>query len=257
MKAVPRPAALQLYSVREDAARDLASTLARARGIGYGAVETGAPFGMEVKRLRLLLDDLAIRVPSTHGALPDTDEARSALEEHAVLGSPLVFVSSTSGDFTSLDAVRAYADRFVAGREAAHRAGLELGYHNHWWEFSSRLGDKSAYEVFLEALEERSPGVALEIDVYWAAVGGEDPTALVGRLGGRVGRLHVKDGPGGVEAPMTAVGSGVVDVPSVLQVNPHVLWHIVELDRCATDMWGAVTDSLAYLVDHGLSTAAG
>ena len=35
----------------------------------------------------------------------------------------------------------------------------------------------------------------LEVDTYWAAVGGQDVAALLGRLGDRVRYLHVKDGP--------------------------------------------------------------
>ena len=51
--------------------------------------------------------------------------------------------------------------------------------------------------------------VLLEVDTYWAAVGGQDVPALLGRLGDRVRYLHVKDGPV-VDRDdfMTAVGAG-------------------------------------------------
>ena len=47
---------------------------------------------------------------------------------------------------------------------------------------------------------------------------------------------------------MVAVGDGVVDVPGVLAASPSARWHIVELDRCATDMFEAVERSYDYLV---------
>jgi sugar phosphate isomerase/epimerase len=83
-------------------------------------------------------------------------------------------------------------------------------------------------------------------------VGGQDVVALLGRLGDRVRYLHVKDGPITRDDPMTAVGSGRMPVADILAVS-QAEWHIVELDRCATDMLTAVGDSLAWLASHGLA----
>ena len=66
--------------------------------------------------------------------------------------------------------------------------------------------------------------------------------------------LHVKDGPADDPgAPMVAVGAGVVDIPAILRANPAVEWHLVELDRCATDMYEAVAESRKYLATLGLT----
>ena len=93
----------------------------------------------------------------------------------------------------------------------------------------------------------------LELDTYWAAVGGQDVPALLGRLGDRVRYLHVKDGPVTRDDPMTAVGAGRMPVAEILAAEPAADWHVVELDRCATDMMTAVGDSLAWLASHGLA----
>jgi hypothetical protein len=52
---------------------------------------------------------------------------------------------------------------------------------------------------------------------------------------------------------MVAVGSGTLDIAAILASAPTAKWHIVELDRCATDMFAALADSRRYLVDSGLS----
>jgi hypothetical protein len=67
--------------------------------------------------------------------------------------------------------------------------------------------------------------------------------------------LHIKDGPLVRDAPMVAVGSGKMDIPSVVAAaDPAVLrWLIVELDTCATDMLEAVGKSYGYLVSKGLA----
>ena len=101
------------------------------------------------------------------------------------------------------------------------------------------------------------PAVILEVDTYWAAVGGQDVPALLRRLGDRVRYLHVKDGPIGTREGdmMVAVGSGRMPVADILAACPSAEWHVVELDRCATDMLTAVGDSLAWLAAHDLADA--
>ena len=98
----------------------------------------------------------------------------------------------------------------------------------------------------------------LEVDTYWAAVGCQDPgavPALLGRLGDRVRYLHVKDGPVTKDDPMTAVGTGRMPVAEILAAAPAAQWHVVELDRCATDMLTAVRMSIEWLTARGLATA--
>ena len=74
------------------------------------------------------------------------------------------------------------------------------------------------------------------------------------RLGDRVRYLHVKDGPV-VDRDdfMTAVGTGRMPVAEILAASPSARWHVVELDRCATDIMTAVGDSLAWLTGQGLA----
>ncbi|HEU5417766.1 MAG TPA: sugar phosphate isomerase/epimerase, partial [Streptosporangiaceae bacterium] len=132
--------------------------------------------------------------------------------------------------------------------------GLLLGYHNHDFELSSLIGGRPALEVLAGQLDD---SVLLEVDTYWAAVGGQDVAALLRRLGDRVGYLHVKDGPVVSRADyMTAVGAGRMPVAEILAASAAPQWHIVELDRCATDMMTAVGDSLTWLVSQGLARPA-
>jgi sugar phosphate isomerase/epimerase len=115
------------------------------------------------------------------------------------------------------------------------------------------VGGRTGLEALADALD---PAVLLEVDTYWAAVGGQDVPALLGRLGDRVRYLHVKDGPVTKDDPMTAVGGGRMPVAEILAACPSAEWHVVELDRCATDVLTAVRDSLGWLTSHGLATAA-
>jgi sugar phosphate isomerase/epimerase len=153
--------------------------------------------------------------------------------------------------FADVDTVRAIADRVNALDAVARDRGMTLGYHNHFWEFATMPDGRPA---LLHLFEHLAPTVFAEVDIYWAQVGGVDPKELVTQLGSRVGLLHVKDGPADEPPnPMVAVGDGAVDIPGVLEASPSAQWHIVELDRCATDMFEAVDRSYDYLVGSGLS----
>ncbi len=246
------PVALQLYTVREDLAGDRAGILRRIAGFGYGAVEpydvTSDPEG-----LRADLDAAGLAVCSVH-ARPFGEQAGAVFSATATVGADTVIVPYLPPErFADADAVREVARELndIAPRAAGH--GLRLGYHNHDFELSSLIGGRPALEVLAGQLD---PAVLLEVDTYWAAVGGQQVPGLLGRLGDRVRYLHVKDGPVTRDDPMTAVGAGRMPVAEIVTASPSVEWNVVELDRCATDMMTAVGDSIDWLTAQGLGTRA-
>jgi sugar phosphate isomerase/epimerase len=157
--------------------------------------------------------------------------------------------------FAEADGVRAVARELNDAAAWLAGQGLRVGYHNHDFELSSLIGGVPALEVLADQLDD---AVLLEVDTYWAAVGGQDVAALLRRLGDRVRYLHVKDGPvANRDDFMTAVGAGRMPVAEILAASPSADWHVVELDRCATDMMTAVGDSLTWLVSQGAAKRQG
>jgi sugar phosphate isomerase/epimerase len=246
---ITSPPALQLYTVREQITTDRMAVLRRIADFGYGAAE---PYDVQTDpdQLRADLDEAGLAVCAVHARVLGED-ADDLLRGTRTVGADTVIVPwSEPTIFASADGVTKLARDLneAAARAADH--GLRLGYHNHDFELSSRIAGRPALEVLADALD---PAVILEVDTYWAAVGGEDVPALLGRLGDRVRYLHVKDGPVTKDDPMTAVGSGRMPVAEILAACPSAEWHVVELDRCATDMLTAVGDSLAWLAEQGLA----
>ena len=244
-----RPVALQLYTVRQELAADRPGVLRRLAGFGYRTVEASDVLsGPEA--LRNELDAAGLGVCSVH-ARPFGEQAEAAFRGARVVGADTVIVPFIPPErFADADGVRAVAGEL---NEAARRAaghGLRLGYHNHDHELSTLVGGRPALEVLAGQLDDE---VILEVDTYWAAVGGQPVPELLGRLGPRVRYLHVKDGPVTRDDPMTAVGAGKMPVADILAASPSVEWNVVELDACATDMMEAVADSLTWLVNQGLA----
>jgi sugar phosphate isomerase/epimerase len=245
------PPALQLYTLRDRLASDgRLAVLRSVRGFGYGAVE---PYDVatDPQRLRDDLDEAGLAVCAVHAKALGAD-AGALLGGARTVGADTVIVPSVPpGRFADAEAIEALARDLNEGAARAADLGLRLGYHNHWFELEFNVGGVTGLEVLARALD---PTVVLEVDTYWAAVGGQDVPALLGRLGDKVRYLHVKDGPVTRDDPMTAVGSGRMPVAEILTAAPSAEWHVVELDRCATDMLAAVSDSLAWLARNGLAT---
>ena len=239
-----RPLSVQLYTVRDLIGEDRDGVLRQIADRGYQAVEPFQPTA-DPEGFRKVADDLGLRVSSAHAmGLLDEDPA-PVFDAIATLGTDLAIVPAgiPAEEFTTREGLARTADRLNALAEKAAAHGLRLGYHNHWWEFEPVLDGKHGLEVLAELL---SPEVFLEVDTYWAAVGGADVPKVLRGLGERVRAIHVKDGPVRQGEPHTAVGGGVMPVAEVLAAAPRA-WRVVELDTCATDIMQALADSSAYL----------
>jgi sugar phosphate isomerase/epimerase len=246
---ISSPPALQLYSVREQLATGRMPVLRRIAAFGYGAVE---PYDVRTdpERLRADLDEAGLAVCSVHARALGEDAGALLRGTRTVGGGTVIVPSVPRERFADAGTVAALARELNEAAAKAAEYGLRLGYHNHEFELASLAGGRTGLEVLADALD---PAVILEVDTYWAAVGGQDVPGLLGRLGDRVRYLHVKDGPVTRQDPQTAVGSGQMPVAAILAACPSAEWHVVELDSCATDMLTAVGDSLAWLAGHGLA----
>ncbi len=239
------PIALQLYSVREELARDFDATITQVAAAGYQGVELiypvpGAPQATVVRRLK----ELGLPAVAAHMPLPLGDQRNAVLDFMAAYECTTLVSGNSLHDADTLDNLLRVCDRYNEGYAVAKANGLSLALHNHWMEFE-RLGDRYVYEIMLERLD---PGITFELDTYWIRVAGLDPAAIVRFYGDRAPLLHIKDGPGNIEGAMLALGDGVLPLAEVVAAaRPHARWLIVELDWCATDMIEAVTASYATL----------
>ena len=245
-----RPISVQLYTVREPLAADRDAVLRRIAEIGYRAVEPYDPTN-DPKGFRPVADDLGLTVSGTHASALLNREPAEVFDAVATLGTDQVIVPAgiAAEQFTTRDGLQRAADLLNGLAEQAAGAGMRIGYHNHWWEIEPRIDGRHALEALADLL---APEVFLEIDTYWAAVGGADVPALLRGLSSRILALHVKDGPGVKEEPHVAVGQGIMPVPEILAASPDT-WRIVELDSCAGDIFEALAGSHDYLTELSAS----
>lgn len=235
---------VQLYTFREAYQHDAPGTLERVAEMGFKYVEPfglgaiGQPAAGRLERARLLANHLkssGLKVSSAHTAAPVGPHAESILDELSLLGVKLAVVPAPgqiSGydvdSLATLQGTLRLAELLCEAQAAAASRGMELAFHNHWWEWNTRFENgQYPYDVLLEGC----PEVVIEMDIYWAHVAGQNPAQLLERFGDRVKAIHLKDGPGvpRVEAVQLPLGEGIVDYQAALGATA-ARWHVLELD---------------------------
>ncbi len=247
------PIALQLYTLREAAAADYEATVRKVAEIGYVGVEPAGFPGTTVEAGKKLFDELGLQVCSAHLPLPIGDKVNESLETAEALGIKRVVAGQGRDQFGSADQIKESCDKFNEAQANCAAKGFIFGIHNHWWEFLEIDGER----VYKQMLNHLAPEIFFQVDAYWVQTAGPDPAGVVSELGSRAPLIHVKDGPCTREADMQALGEGVTDFKALIAAGgDNVEWWIVELDRCATDMMGAVEKSYAFLIDGGYASGS-
>ena len=245
-----KPLGLQLYSLREALAEDFEGIVRAVAAMGYAGVEPYGGMPGALADNASLFTELGMEVFNSHIPFPDDEHKDAVLEIADAYGLSRVAVAFLPpSEFETLDDIKRVCERLNQAGDFARANGLELGYHNHWWEYK-QLNGTATLDLMLAELDE---SVFLQIDTYWVQVGGLDAAQLVRQAGGRAPLIHLKDGPLTPDGDMTAVGHGKMDIPGIVAAAGSADWHIVELDRCATDMLEAVRESYAYLTANGLA----
>jgi sugar phosphate isomerase/epimerase len=240
---VTGPLSVQLYTVRSAIAEDLPGSLARVAGLGFKLVEPYA-FVERVDEYAELLPANGLTAPSAHVKLAGQDLAPIFSAAKRLGVETIIDPHIDESRWTTRADVERVAHDLSAIAEQAAAEGLRVGYHNHAFELQNVIDGTPALEIFAAAL---SGDVVLEVDTYWAEVGGQDSVALVKRLGDKVRFLHVKDGPKTTtNKDQVAVGKGVMPVAEILAAAPQAL-PVVELDDFDGDVFQAVADSYRFL----------
>jgi len=240
------PIGLQLYTVRHLAeTSDLATLLRQIHSIGYQEVESYSGLNKRpAAEFRAMITDAGLRVPSGHFdyvALRDSTDKQFAYAKEVGM-QWVVCPMLPKPQWDSVEGFRTAAADFNKWGEYAKDHGLRFAFHNHNYEFQKfAAGTKPAvgYDVLIN---ETDPAlVSFEMDCYWITQSGNDPLAMMKRLGRRVRMLHLKDRqPGAVASQVmdadaehfAEVGTGTIHWRAILEAaQKHDVEHyFVEQD---------------------------
>ena len=207
------PIGIQLYTVRDQLQSNFEGTLERVAEIGYKEFEFAGFYNHTPAQVRSILDRLDVTAPSSHVGLNlFREDIDKLIADAGVIGHRYLVVPSANG--RTAEGWRELAAEFNRYAERVQRAGMRFGYHNHAHEFEDLGGGVTAYDILLQ---ETDPDlVDMELDLYWAIRGGQDPVAMFAANPGRYHLFHVKDmaDRSGSQA-MAPVGEGEIDFPSI------------------------------------------
>ena len=220
------PIGLQLYSVREDCAKDLPGSLAAVAKMGYAGVEFASYYGRDVKTLRKMLDDLGLKCCGTHTGLETLlgDALPATIEFNKTLGNPFLIVPSLPAERTAnVEALKDTAKLFTEIADKTKPAGLRVGFHAHAPDFRPVDHSTPWDLIFTNA----GPDVVMQLDVANCLAGGGDPVAILKKYPGRSKTIHLKEHG----KPGVLIGDGQIqwkDVLSICETTGGTEWFVIE-----------------------------
>ena len=227
------PIALQMYTVRDDAARDFAGTLRRVAEIGYRSVELAGYGDLTAAELRKVLDDLGLRVAGSHAGIDALETSlERVIEDNRVLGNQYVVCPYLPAERRQdASAYREVANALTEIGARLKQAGLQFAYHNHDFEFQWFDG-ASGYDIMMESSDPDL--VQIELDTFWVKRAGQDPAAYLRKYAGRVPLIHLKDMTEGPNPTFAEVGEGTMDFQAIFAEaeTAGAQFYVVEQDVC-------------------------
>jgi sugar phosphate isomerase/epimerase len=219
---------IQLYTVRNDVAKNLVTTLQYVAKAGYTQIELygfdGSKFfGKTAKELKALFDANELTAPSGHYYLPpvlyngNMDLWKTTIEAAATMGNEYMVIPWLDDKHRGAEDFKKLIGTLNQIAALTKEAGMKLAYHNHEFEFGKAEDGKTFYEHMLNGTDKNL--VDFEMDLYWVKYAGNDPLEWFKRYPGRFSMWHVKDMTTKKEGKKesTQVGDGTIDFTAIYE----------------------------------------
>ena len=171
------PIGLQLYSVRDDMAKDFKGTLQKVKEMGYEGVEFAGLYDQSPEQIKTWCAELGLNPISAHVPLADMlADIDKVIADYKAIGCEYIVVPYVTEER------RPGGEKFMQMIEEIRTigqkvkdAGMTLLYHNHDFEFQKT----ESGEFGLDYLYANVPADLLqtELDQCWVKYAGQDPVA--------------------------------------------------------------------------------
>ncbi len=288
-----REIGIQLFTLRDQLADDAAGTIARVAEIGYDHVETFGPqvdpdgkvsfWGMDLEALSGLLQQHGLKTYSGHYVDFDfltpgngsEEMLKAYIDTAATLGQrylifpvpPMMMI-----DALTADDYRFMADQLNKGGQLASQSGIQIGYHNHFWEFRTFDDGSKGLDILIENTDKDL--VVFELDLFWTEKSGINSATYFQKYPGRFPLWHIKDMDKNNTASVTGpdydskpameiatsityaeVGSGAIDFKHIMaeEQTAGLKYAFVEQDIITIDPFESVAKSYGYVKEELLN----
>jgi sugar phosphate isomerase/epimerase len=224
---------LQLYSVRDECAKDLPAVLKAVAQMGYAGVEFAGYHGKSAEELKKLLDDNKLVSCGTHTSLESLlgEEFDKTVAFNKTIGNRFLIVPGLAAERTkSKEAWLATAKLFNEISAKLQPHNMWVGYHNHSSEFKP-LDGELPWDTFFGNTDRR---VVMQFDTGNALAGGAEAAPFLRKYPGRALTVHVKEYSKTNDKAL--IGEG--DVPwkeliPLMRTTGRTRWLIVEQESYA------------------------
>ncbi len=234
---------LALYTVRDAMMADASGTLQAVADAGYKNVEAagydhGKFYGIAPGDFKKLLRQMGLTPISSHQAGVTLDNADAMIADVKAAGFKYFVVPvPPMGMFKFDDAThtmsmmgnaKKLAEILTTLGKKCQKAGLQLLYHNHNFEFKKDADGIATYDYLLENTDPKY--VNFQMDIYWVTKAGADPLAYFKKYPGRFKIWHVKDMDD--QGRFAPVGQGHIDFADILahKKESGMKYYMVEQD---------------------------
>ncbi len=250
------PIGLQLYSLRDQFAKDVPGTLDLVRDMGFKNVELAGTYKLTPEQFKSELDARGLKAISGHFPFERfRDDVEGIAREAKALGLQYAGCAwiTHSGPFDEKSCREAIRVFNTAG-EALAKHGIKLFYHTHGFEFQP-FGSGTLFDLLMT--ETKPEYVTYEMDIFWVVHGGQNPATLFDKYGDRFSLVHLKDMRQGTPINLltgssdvkndVAMGQGQIDYRRALPAakKAGVKWYFIEDESPTSEQ--QIPQSLRYL----------
>ena len=248
------PVGLQLYTVRDDMAKDFKGTLQQVKAMGYEGVEFAGLFGHAPADIKAWCAEIGLNPISAHVPLAEMlEDIDKVIADYKAIGCEYIVVPYVTEERRpGGELFNQMVEEIRTIGQKCKEAGLVLLYHNHDFEFQKT----ESGEFGLDYLYANVPADLLqtELDQCWVKYAGQDPVAYLQKYEGRSPVVHLKDYYASGEQKedpyaliglnegekkenkafeFRPLGYGVQDIPAIVRASKAAgsKWLIVEQDQ--------------------------
>jgi sugar phosphate isomerase/epimerase len=219
----------QLYSIRDEMAKDPIATLKALKAMGFQDFEAygfdsekGMFYGYKSTEFKQILDDLDVSVSSGHYGfspyLGKSDDALKLFVDQCIQGakalnSKYITWPWIAPEQRTMDTYKLMSEKLNSIGQQITEAGLGFAYHNQGFEFDDHNGE-NGFDIIIS---ETDPSlVKLQMDMYWVMHSSKyKPQELISRQPGRYVMWHIKD-MDKITRDYTELGNGSIDYVDIL-----------------------------------------
>ncbi|HSZ32641.1 MAG TPA: TIM barrel protein [Puia sp.] len=241
---------VQLYTVRADMDKDPSGTLRKLAEMGYKYVEHANYrdrkfYGYAPADFKKLLDGLNMQMISGHVQMVPkdydftskdfSDKWKYTVDDAATAGQKYLISPWLDDSLRkNMNDLKAYMDVFNKSGMLCQKSGMKFGYHNHDFEFNTKIDGVLLYDLILTNTDPAL--VAQQLDMGNLYNGGYKAIDVAKKYPGRFELMHVKD-----EIPVTKaseekfestiLGKGIVGTKEVCDIgrtSGGTKWFIIE-----------------------------